>query len=53
MQKTYALMALLEFNKFDVKNLVVIGTDNTSLMVWINNGVYSKLKKNVFSLILF
>ena len=40
-----ALTAFLAHSKFDVANLVVIGTDNTSVMVGINNGVYTECKK--------
>ena len=45
-------MTFLAYGKFDVKNLVVIGTDNAYVMVWIDNGAYTKLKKNASSLIL-
>ncbi|TGZ50748.1 Zinc finger protein [Temnothorax longispinosus] len=38
--------------KLDLQNLLAIGTDNASVMVGINNGVYAKLKAVVPSLIL-
>jgi len=38
-----------EFKKFklDIKNLIGIGTDNTSVMVGCNKSVYTELKKEV------
>lgn len=38
--------------RLDLQNLLAIGTDNASVMVGINNGVYAKLKAEVPSLIL-
>ena len=37
-----ALRAFLAPNKFYVKNLIGIGTDNTSVLVGINDGVHTK-----------
>ena len=34
-------------HKFDVKNLVGIGTDNAIVMVGINNDVYTQIRKDV------
>ncbi|KYQ47821.1 hypothetical protein ALC60_13146 [Trachymyrmex zeteki] len=47
-----ALKKTLEEMKLDLQNLIAIGTDNASVMVGINNGVYAKLKAEVPSLIL-
>ncbi|XP_077276673.1 zinc finger protein 862-like isoform X1 [Temnothorax americanus] len=47
-----ALKKTLEEMKLDLQNLLAIGTDNASVMVGINNGVYAKLKAEVLSLIL-
>ena len=38
--------------KLSLKNMVAIGTDNASVMVGINNGIYKRLKTEVPSLIL-
>ena len=38
---------LLAHNKIDVKNLAEIGNNNGYVMLGKNNGVYSKLKKDV------
>ncbi|XP_018395381.1 PREDICTED: zinc finger protein 862-like [Cyphomyrmex costatus] len=46
-----ALKKTLHEMKLDLQNLIAIGTDN-SVMVGINNGVYTKLKAEVPSLIL-
>lgn len=43
--------ALTKYN-FDIKNLIGIGTDNASVMIGINNGVYAKLKQEIPNLIL-
>lgn len=42
----------LAAKKLDINSLVAIGTDNASVMVGINNGVFQKLKHDVPSLIL-
>ena len=53
---TCTFLADNEFSKYliylNVKNLVVVGTDITSVMAGINNGVYTKLKKGAPLLIL-
>ncbi|KMQ87143.1 zinc finger protein [Lasius niger] len=46
------LKKTLEEMRLDLQNLLAIGTDNASVMVGINNGVYAKLKAEVPSLIL-
>ena len=52
MQKTnFQHIAFLAHSKFDVMNLVLIGIDNAFVMVGINNCVYTKVKKDVPSLI--
>lgn len=48
-----ALKGELKNKKLDLHNLLAIGTDNASVMIGVNNGVYQKLKKEVPSLILF
>ena len=47
-----ALKRFLADKKLDLKNLTAIGSDNASVMVGINNGVYAKLKKDIPSLVL-
>jgi len=47
-----ALKKTLEKMRLDLKNLLAIGTDNASVMIGINNGVYATLKAEVPSLIL-
>lgn len=42
----------LAAKKLDINSLVATGTDNASVMVDINNGVFQKLKHDVSSLIL-
>ena len=39
-------------SRFDIKNQVGIGNDNASVSVWINNGVYTELRKDVPSIIM-
>ena len=39
--------------KFDLAKLVAIGADNASVTVEVNNGVFSKLKKEIPRLLLF
>jgi len=48
---TNAVKTTLHSKGLDIKNLCGIGTDNTSVMVGINNGVYVKLKQEIPSLI--
>lgn len=45
-----ALKKTLEEHEFDLHNLIGIGTENASVMVGINNGVYQKLKEEIPSL---
>ncbi|KAF2351405.1 protein of unknown function DUF4371, partial [Trinorchestia longiramus] len=47
-----ALKTELANLKLNLANLIAIGTDNASVMVGVNNGVYKKLKEEVPSLIL-
>ena len=47
-----AIMTFFAHNKFDVKKMVGIHNDNTSVRARINNGAYTKLKKDVPSGIL-
>lgn len=47
-----ALRSVLDKYKLNIHNLKGIGTDNASVMVGINNGVYAKLKLEVPHLIL-
>lgn len=47
-----ALKNLLTSKGLDIRNLGAIGTDNASVMVGVNNGVYAKLKQDNPSLIL-
>lgn len=47
-----ALKKTLNDFGLDLKNLRGIGTDNASVMVGVNNGVYEKLKKDVPNLVL-
>ena len=47
-----ALKKLLVTKNLNINNCIVIGTDNASVMVGINNGVYSNLKQDNPSLIL-
>lgn len=47
-----SLKATLEYFGLNLKNLRGIGTDNASVMVGINNGVYQKLRAEVPNLIL-
>ena len=47
-----ALLKLLVTKNLDINNCIAIGTDNASVMVGSNNGVYSKLKQENPSLIL-
>ena len=42
-----ALMKFLAHSKFDVENLVVIGVDDASTLAGINNGVHTRVKKDV------
>lgn len=46
------LKKTLEEMKLDLQNLIAIGTDNASVMIGVNNGVYTKLKAEVPPLIL-
>ena len=46
-----ALKRFLADKKLNLKKLTAIGTDNASVMVGTNNGVYAKLKKDITSLI--
>ena len=48
-----AIRRALAEKKMDVKNLLVIGTDNASVMVGINSSVFKKLKEEVPGLLLF
>ena len=43
---------MLATKNLNVNNCIAIGTDNASVMVGINNGVYSRLKQENPSLIL-
>ena len=47
-----ALKQLLVSKKVNINNCIAIGTDNASVMVGINNGVYTKLKQEYPHLIL-
>ncbi|XP_023244386.1 uncharacterized protein LOC111642287 [Centruroides sculpturatus] len=47
-----AIKFSLRNNALDLHKLVAIGTDNASVMIGINNGVYAKLKAEVPALIL-
>lgn len=47
-----AIKRSLKSNGLDLHNLDAIGTDNASVMVGVNSGVYSKLKAEVPHLIL-
>ena len=47
-----ALKQLLISKKVNINNCIAIGTDNASVMVGINNGVYTKLKQEYPHLIL-
>lgn len=47
-----ALKNVLAKYKLNIKNLKGIGTDNASVMVGINNGVYTKLKQDIPNLVL-
>ncbi|XP_022167837.1 uncharacterized protein LOC111031991, partial [Myzus persicae] len=49
---TDALKDAIHNKGLQLKNLVGIGTDNASVMVGVNNGVYQKLKLEIPSLIL-
>lgn len=49
---TDALKDTIDNKGLQLKNLVGIGTDNASVMVGVNNGVYQKLKLEIPSLIL-
>lgn len=46
------LKKTLDEHGLDLHNLIGIGTDNASVMVGINNGVYQKLKEEIPSLVL-
>lgn len=48
-----AIKTELAENKLNMKNLLAIGTDNASVMVGINNGVFKKLKDEIPGLLLF
>lgn len=48
---TNAIKTTLHSKDLDIKKLCGIGTDNASVMVGINNGVYVKLKEEILSLI--
>ncbi|XP_067118590.1 zinc finger protein 862-like [Centruroides vittatus] len=47
-----AIKFSLRNNALDLHKLIAIGTDNASVMIGINNGVYAKLKAEVPALIL-
>ena len=47
-----AVKCELANKNLNLKNLLAIGTDNASVMVGVNNGVYQKLKKDIPNLIL-
>ena len=47
-----ALKKELMSKQLNIKKLVVIGTDNASAMIGVNNGVYKRLKTENSSLIL-
>lgn len=47
-----ALKEELSRLKLNIKKLIAIGTDNASVMVGVNNGIYAKLKMDVPGLIL-
>lgn len=46
-----ALKTSLHAYRLDLQNMIGIGTDNASVMVGINNGVYKQLKEEVPSLV--
>lgn len=46
-----ALKSTLHTYGLNLQNMIGIGTDNTSVMVGINNGVYKKLKEEIPSLV--
>ena len=48
----FGTWGIFAHNKFDVKNSVLIGNDNASVMAGINDGVDTELKKDVPLLIL-
>lgn len=47
-----AIKSTLIKHGLDLQNLIALGTDNASVMVGINNGVYKKLKEDVPNLLL-
>ncbi|EFA13101.1 hypothetical protein TcasGA2_TC012970 [Tribolium castaneum] len=49
---TNSILGVIQEFKLQIKNLKGIGTDNASVMIGINNGVYKKLKAHVPNLIL-